>query len=245
MNQLNEISEYRIAIIVFGTLVFFYIYYYFIHSDFLKNRFEKRQRNNDEIKFFLTKKITGFLILGVIPGVFYSLFINSDIDFFGFSISHFSSVFIIILILSAFIILAVYANQKSSPERNSLQIKITEWNFILFGINSFGWIIYLIGYEYLFRGILLFECNSSFGFWPAITINVVIYSAIHMVNGKDEALGALIFGAVASYFTLIQGTILIPIFMHIVLSLSSDYFSIRLNKNLSFVKLDTINLYKK
>lgn len=245
MNQLNGISEYRIAIILVGTLVFFYIYYYFIHSDFLKKRFEKKQSNKDEIKFFLTKKISGFLILGVIPVVFYSLFVNPNIDFFGFSTSHFSSVFIIILILSAIIVLAVYVNQKSNPERNSLQLKIAEWNFILFGINSFGWIIYLIGYEYLFRGILLFECNSSFGFWPAISINVVIYSAIHMVNGKDEALGALIFGTIASYFTLVQGTILIPIFMHIVLSLFSDYFSIRLNKNLSFVKLDILNLFKK
>lgn len=245
MNQLNEISEYRIAIVLVGTLVFFYIYYYFIHSEFLENRFEKKQSNKDEIKFFLTKKISGFLIMGVIPGVFYSLFISPNIDFFGFSIVQFLSVFIIILILSAIIILSVYANQKSSPERNSLQIKITEWNGILFGINSFGWIVYLIGYEYLFRGILLFECNSIFGFWPAIAINVVIYSAIHMVNGKDEAIGALIFGTIASYFTLVQGTILIPIFMHVVLSLFSDYFSIRLNKNLSFVKLDTLNLFKK
>ena len=124
-------------------------------------------------------------------------------------------------------------------------MKIKEWNKVLFGINAAGWILYLCGYEFLFRGILLFECNNSFGFWPAIAINVVVYSAVHMINGKDEAIGALIFGAIACYFTLTLGTILIAVIMHVALSLSSDYFSIRLNKELSFRKPGTLNLHDK
>ena len=64
-----------------------------------------------------------------------------------------------------------------------------------------------------------------------------------MINSKEEAIGALIFGTIACYFTLQQGTILIPLMMHIALSLSSDYFSIRLNKDLKFVKSGTIKLF--
>jgi len=94
----------------------------------------------------------------------------------------------------------------------------------------------LLAYEFLFRGILLFECYESFGFWPAVAINVTIYSAIHMVNGKDQAIGALFFGGIACYLTLTRGTVLIPLFMHITLSVFSDYFSIKMNPDIGFIK---------
>jgi membrane protease YdiL (CAAX protease family) len=143
------------------------------------------------------------------------------------------------------IALVLFINQKTNNNHNSLQINLSEWNFLLFLINATGWIIYLIGYEFLFRGILLYECYSSFGFWPAISINIAIYSAIHLVNGKDRALGAFIFGGIACYFTLIYGTILIPVIMHITLSIGSDYFSIRYNESLSFVKKNGFKLPEK
>jgi membrane protease YdiL (CAAX protease family) len=92
---------------------------------------------------------------------------------------------------------------------------------------------------------LLFECYSSFGFWPAVAINITLNSAIHMVNGKDQTFGAIIFSGVACYFAISRETILIPIVMHILLSLSSDYFSIIYNKQLRFSEIKSINLFKK
>ena len=100
-------------------------------------------------------------------------------------------------------------------------------------MNILGWSVYLVAYEFLFRGILLFECYHALGFWPAVAINVSIYSAIHMVYGKDQTFGALVFGAVACYFALTRGTLLIPIFMHLSLSILSDLYSIR---SLKYVK---------
>ncbi|NQU53242.1 MAG: CPBP family intramembrane metalloprotease [Bacteroidetes bacterium] len=179
--------------------------------------------------------MAGFFILGVIPAVLYFYFFDTSFSKFGLTGSQLKSNFFVILILIIIIAFILFVNQKVNSRRNSLQLKLNEWNLFLFTLNCLGWIIYLIGYEFLFRGILLQECYINFGLWPAIAINVAIYSAIHMVNGKEEAMGALIFGAIACYLTLIRGTILIPIFMHISLSLFSDYFSILLNKNLSFV----------
>ena len=176
------------------------------------------------------------LFLGVVPGLFYFFFLNQDFSKFGFSFDQINSNYQIIFLLILIIAATLFVNQKVNRQNNSLQIELTEWNFSLFLINTFGWIIYLAGYEFLFRGILLFECYSSFGFWPAIAINIAIYSAIHMVNGKEQTIGALIFGGIACYLTLTKGTILIPIFMHISLSVFSDYFSIIYNQNLNFVK---------
>jgi membrane protease YdiL (CAAX protease family) len=194
------------------------------------------QQSKKKVAEFFVKKSFGFLILGLIPGLIYYFFLNRNFDKLGFSLNQFKSNFQLILLLMLIIAAILFINQKVNRENNSLQIELTDWNIQLFLINAFGWIIYLLAYEFLFRGILLFECYNSFGFWPAIAINIAIYSAIHMVNGKAQTIGALIFGGIACYLALTRGTILIPIFMHISLSVSSDYFSIRYSNNLSFVK---------
>lgn len=243
MNLQIDSTIPKTAILIIGTILFFYLYYYFAHSAFLKNYIKNRvQKPLNGLLLFFTEKFLGFLILGVIPGILYYYLFDFSFEKFGLTINQFSANFVIILILVFIIVFVVFINQKANSQHNSLQIKVNKWTLFLFILNSIGWIIYLIGYEFLFRGILLFECYSSFGFWPAIAINVAIYSAIHMVNGKNEVIGALIFGTIACYFTLIQGTILIPIFMHISLSLFSDYFSIKLNNKLSFISQRKFNL---
>ena len=55
-----------------------------------------------------------------------------------------------------------------------------------------------------------------------------------MVYGKKETFGALIFGTLACYFALNQGTVLIPLFMHITLSLFTDFFSLTMNRKLNY-----------
>ncbi len=237
MNPLQNNSDLHISAIILSSLVFFYFYYYFTISRLPEKICENiNQQTRKKIAAFLVKKGSGLLILGIIPGLIYYFFLNRDFDKFGFSLNYFKSNYQIILFLMLIIAGILFVNQKVNRQNNSLQIELTEWNIPLFLINTFGWIIYLFGYEFLFRGILLFECYNSFGFWPAIAINIAIYSAIHMINGKDQTIGALIFGGIACYFTLSRGTILIPIIMHASLSVFSDYFSIRYNDKLSFVK---------
>ena len=246
MNPIESTTDFTIAVVILATVIFYYIYFYFVTSGLPeKFCFVFNQPVQKEIALFLLKKFSGFLILGLIPGVIYYFFINPDFEKFGFSVEGFNNNLFAIFSLVITIAIILFINQKANKQNNSLQINLSEWNILLFLINAAGWIIYLIGYEFLFRGILLFECYSSFGFWPAVAINVTIYSAIHMVNGKDQTFGALIFGGIACYLTLNQGSILIPIFMHVALSIFSDYFSIRYNADLNFIKQTSFNLPQK
>lgn len=235
--QLNS-SEGRISVVIFGIILFFYFYYYLAHSRYLYRFAENKYKQNSqkELFRFFMQKPAGFALLGVITGIPYYFFASRLFDQFGFTLLSLKSNTDIILVLTVILVLVLYFTQKANPQRSSLQIDLKEWTPNLFLFNALGWTLYLIGYEFLFRGILLYECFAAFGFWPAIVVSVVIYSAIHLVNGKDQAIGALVFGTIACYFVLTSGTLLIPVFMHISLSVFSDYFSIRLNPKLGFVK---------
>lgn len=234
--QLN--SENRVSVVILGVILFYYLYYYLAHSGFLYRLAERKYKQNlqNELFRYFMQKLAGFIFLGVIPGFIYYFFAEHSLVKFGFSLFMLKSNIGIILLLTSIIVLVLFFTQKANPQRSSLQIDLKEWTPNLFLFNVLGWILYLVGYEFLFRGILLSECFAVFGFWPAIAVNVVIYSAIHMVNGKDQAIGALVFGTIACYFVLVRGTLLIPVLMHISLSVFSDYFSIRFNPRIRFVK---------
>lgn len=236
MKDLYEFNNIRAFLIITGTLLFFYLYHYFSLSVFLKkvvNRYYQESRN--EFQLFLFRKISGFMILGILPLLFYILLLDGSFNRFGFSLNHFINSLHIIVILIIVIGILIYFRHKKYPDISTIQIEAGQWTTNLFMYNFLGWCLYLLAYEFLFRGILLFECYEIFGFWPAIAINITIYSAIHMVNGKSQAFGALFFGSIACYFALTKGTILIPFFMHIALTAFSDYFTIKMNPDYKFV----------
>jgi membrane protease YdiL (CAAX protease family) len=246
MNELINESGFTISVVILSTVIIYYIYFYFVNSNLPKKLCAGiLQPTKKEIVLFLIIKCSGFMILGLIPGIIYYFFLDKNFGKFGLSVNHLNNSLFLILSLITVIAVVLFINQKTNKQHNSLQINISEWNVWFFLINATGWIIYLVGYEFLFRGILLFECYSNFGFLPAIAINVAIYSAIHLVNGKFQTFGAFIFGCIASFLTLRIGTLSIPILMHVSLSLFSDYFSIRYNESLSFVRQKSFNLPQK
>ncbi len=237
----DMLSNIPIAIVLFGVLLFFYLYYYFAHSSWIENLISKKSEGDRaKVLLFTSRKSLGVLFLGLLPFVLYFWFVSTDTALFGLSFEKFAQNLGTILILAGIILTVLLLNQLADRNRNSFQIKIKNWTAPLLAINTGGWILYLISYEFLFRGILLMACYQHFGFWPAIAVNVVLYSAIHMVNGKSEAIGALVFGTIACYFMLTRETLLIPILMHVTLSVFSDLFSLALNPELRLVKASTL-----
>ncbi|MCK5838327.1 MAG: CPBP family intramembrane metalloprotease, partial [Bacteroidales bacterium] len=88
------------------------------------------------------------------------------------------------------------------------------------------------GYEFLFRGILLFLSLPILGYWPAIFLNVSFYAFVHVPKGAKETIACIPLGFVLCVLTLETGTILIAFFTHLALALSNEYFSIYFNKKM-------------
>ncbi len=115
------------------------------------------------------------------------------------------------------------------------EAQIAEWTPKLFAQNAGSWVLYLAGYEFLFRGVLLFGCYQAFGWWPAVAINISLYSFAHLWKGWRETLGSAVFGALASWATLHTGTVWLPFLAHCVTSIHAEYRCIRLRSDMKFV----------
>jgi len=87
-----------------------------------------------------------------------------------------------------------------------------------------GWIyfiiriVFLISYEFFFRGVLLFFFIENNGLILAIIISTSLYVLIHIFDTKAEILGAIPFGIVLCLFSYFTNNIWAAFIIHSTLS---------------------------
>ncbi len=83
---------------------------------------------------------------------------------------------------------------------------------------SFGlWALYLLGYELLFRGLLLFPLAAELGWWPALGLSTGMYVLAHLHKPAAETLGCIPMGFVFGWMALDSGSVLLPWSLHLAI----------------------------
>ena len=196
--------------------------------------------NDGSVKNVLFTKYWGLFAMGIVPAIItlilmpqyaladYGLTYNSDTTM--------TSIVAILILAALTMPLAFLSSKKPSHQLNYPQIREKNWTRSLVLKNSLGWSAYLLGYEFLFRGILLFPLVDALGVWPAVAINTAMYSATHIPKGLDETIGAVFLGIVLCLITLLTGTLWVAIVVHITMALTNSFSSIYHNPEMKFVK---------
>ena len=109
------------------------------------------------------------------------------------------------------------------------QIREEEWSPRIFIIEYISWAFYLLGYEFLFRGIFLFASLSIMSVPAAIALNVFVYAFAHLPKGNKETLGSIILGTLLCVATIRTGSMWIAFFVHVIMAWSNSIFSFVMN----------------
>ncbi len=232
-------SNDLVPVTIILTVTFGFLAYWYIS---LSENILRKIRQGSSSRLFLLKKVLwqrlmGVLFLGILPGLAILLLLHFNLNDLGVVFLNSGKTVGWIILLPFIIVPGSYFTPKNQQHlKNYPQIRIKNWNPALIFINIISWSLYLLAYEFLFRGVLLLGLNAIYGAWPAITINIAIYSLAHFPKGKKEALGAIPIGLTLSILTLNSGTIWIAFFAHLTMALSNDYFSIKSNPDFKFTK---------
>jgi len=221
------------------TVVFYSLYWVTVSSDRLKfwfSRNYKAERAN--LLYVLSKRTLGFILLGVVPTA--SLFMLTR-DFsladagVGFNPEKWGFTVISIILLSL-IIIPVISRSARKPEIMAVypEIRAARWTNRMMLAETGSWAVYLLGYEVLFRGVLLFPLAGALGPLSAIIINTVLYSAAHIPKGKTETLAAIPFGIVLCLLTLHSGTIWIAFIAHLVNAVTMTFTAVKFNPGIVY-----------
>lgn len=115
------------------------------------------------------------------------------------------------------------------------QVRRAEWPPRRVILNAAVWTLYLIGYEYVFRGYLLFPLVPELGVNGTVALNASIYALAHIYKGPSEAFGAFFLGIIFCMIALATGSFLIPVVMHIIMAVGNDMTAVSMSHEMDFL----------
>ena len=93
------------------------------------------------------------------------------------------------------------------------------------GASPLLWAGYLLGYECLFRGVLLSGLVEPFGTWPALAMVTGLYTLAHLHKDAAETLSCIPMGFVFGWAALETGSFLGPFVLHLLIATSYERFA--------------------
>ena len=219
--------------------VFFIIYWFTAKSTKVKNWFYRRWDHDPaSVRHITFNRVVGFVAMGVMPALVFLLFFpEATLESLGIRFSGPTALFSLVwtLILSALVIpLATVSARKPKNLVNYPQIRAKSWTTRIVIINALGWALYLFGYEFLFRGVLLFPLVDQIGVWPAIAVNIALYSATHIPKGLEETIGAIPLGLVLCLLTLASETIWIAFLVHLAMAWTNSFTALKFHPDIQY-----------
>jgi membrane protease YdiL (CAAX protease family) len=152
-----------------------------------------------------------------------------------------------IMFIIVFSCLAVIVNGLRKRTAKDVQayphMRVAHWTTQITIINALSWMLYLLPYEYVFRGTLLNASLSSMEVWTAFVFNGAMYALAHAPQGPRETIVSFPFGILLSFISMTTGNFWSAYFIHVALALSNDYFAIRYNAKINFISTVTQELW--
>lgn len=222
---------------ILSTAIGFSIFWFLSGSEKFKAYFFKSGNNEIAwIRYVFIQKMTGVVFMGLFPLALVFIWTSYSLSDLGLKLGDWKESLYYILPMGVLIVLInSFAAKKPESLATYPQMRVQNWTMKRFFINAMGWGLYLFAYEFLFRGVLFMITLDSFGFWPAVAINLALYAATHIPKGLNETIGAFPYGLLLCYVTYSTGSLAVAFFTHWIMSISSDYFSIKYNPEMKFV----------
>lgn len=230
--------EYTNAFVtIISVSIGFATYWFLALSEKIKASFFKKYIEEKAwIRYVVYQKMMGVLFMGFIPGIILLSISDYSLTDLGLNLNNLKESLIYIGVMGSLIIIINYFVSRN-PFNLSMypQMRIKHWHSKRIFVNALAWAAYLFAYEFMYRGLLLIVCYHSFGFWPAVAINLSFYSATHIAKGLTETIGTFPYGLLLCFITISTGSIAVAFVTHLILALTNDYFSVHHSTEMKYV----------
>jgi len=226
---MNLSKEFLAIAAVFSVILLFLLYYYTADRKIIGKRVIRPvfPSISEPVTSFLSYKLSGILFTGVIPVILFLWILKLTPSRVGFIAGRTSSYcYLILVLLLDTLVISYYSSKSPQIRARSPELRMKDWYPRHVILSAGAWVIYLLGYEFLFRGVLWFICIDAFGFWPALAVNVVLYSLVHLPQGIRMAIGTIPVGILFCLLASLTGSFLPAFIIHSFIAVSTEIFSL-------------------
>lgn len=230
MNYFSDKTEWLLLISAIAVATVGFLSYYYLSTS--GSIISLLNTEKGKTICVLYQRLLGVVILGFLPLAVIFLSGTKKLSDFGVVWPD-SESYLWTMILSLIIVPMNYLNSRTTANLKIYpQIREKEWSIGMLIMSAVSWISYLLAYEFLFRGFLFFAALPVLGLFFAIVLNTIIYALVHLHKDFKEIAGSVPLGILLCYLTYLTGTIWVAVFSHIVLALSSEWFSLWAHPNM-------------
>ncbi len=224
--------EYIASLIAIGWLTIGFLIYLgvYLSPKFFNGLKEKHGEENGIYRWVVSVKLLGFFLLGVVPAIIFFVILQDPLEKYGMGpITQNTSYWW--MLIGGGIILGLNILQGRRPANYNFypMIRHKTWNMRILLVSLVTSTLFIVGYEMMFRGFLLYACIPVMGTWLAIAVNVIIYTFAHIHKGMTETIGSVPFGILLCWITISTGNIWAIVVMHVILSVSADMVALYFN----------------
>ena len=229
-------SDYSTFWIVIVSSVILLVIYSVFFIEF--NRKSKSIGYKNNATFVYLQRLTGVITFGIFPLGIMKYMLPTGLSDYGTELTMPYKSLLWFVILSVIIIPLNFSQAKKEANLKVYpQIRINNWGTGVFAMSAVTWTLYLLAYEFFFRGFLLFGILDVVGPYWAVAINTALYAIAHIPKGKFETLGAIPLGILLCIITFTTGSFWVAFGMHVVMALSNEWFSLYYHKEMKITFL--------
>tara|TARA_B110000977_G_scaffold115187_1_gene148917 strand:- start:127 stop:828 length:702 start_codon:yes stop_codon:yes gene_type:complete len=219
----NELSSVEATPLLIGLLGYI-LYFLFLKSSKLKSSFSKLLPVSKASFYWVQlSRVIAFVCMANMPIAYINYF---DIDFWTIRFIWTNTDTISTIVLALILVPLGAINAKGNEHLNVYpEVRMKEWNAIEYFSNILSWGIYLLAYEFLFRGVLFLGMLLFIDLYPAIILNTLLYALAHLHKGKKETLGSIPLGIVLCFITFKTQTIWTAFAVHWIMATTNFVFS--------------------
>ena len=233
----------KVIVIFLSVAVLQTISWYFTSRNFFRiNIFPHYQNNSDVYLYeYLYWFTTDFITLFILAILIIKFVIKEDLKDYGLQAGDYKAGLIISAIFLGVMLVIIWfvsATPDFATKYPHLQSTKNSWRD--FYIYESGMLLYMIGWEFIWRGFMLFGLKEKFGYY-SVLIQMIPFVILH--NGKPiaETFGAIAGGIALGMLAFRTNSIYYCVFSHMGVMFSIDVIStLRYRANEYGVGLDSL-----
>ncbi|MFP4430157.1 MAG: type II CAAX prenyl endopeptidase Rce1 family protein [Spirochaetaceae bacterium] len=181
----------------------------------------------------VSNRLVLFFLYGVIPVILIPRLFGVSLTGLGAALpGDWISIGAMVLLSGVAVLVALTNPRRRQVTAEYPMIRLAEWSGATVLANALSWTLYLLAYEFMFRGLLLYSL-VPLGVPLAIAVNVSLYVTTHLVKNLQEGIASFPFGILLCGLTLYSGSFVPAFVIHLALALATTHGSLALHPRMS------------
>jgi membrane protease YdiL (CAAX protease family) len=169
--------------------------------------------------------LMAFLLMFVVPFLVVKLAFKQALHEFGLWLGDARCGFRVVVIgLPILLVIAYTGSLDSAIQAEYPLAKSSMQHVSSFLLVELFYLAYYLGWEFLFRGFMLFGLEERFGVLLAILVQMIPSAIVHIGKPASESFAAIVAGLVLGYVAVRTRSILYPLLLHAAVGIGTDVF---------------------